>query len=126
MSDYISKSALIEQIKLYENELQEDRELGVDSDDEMMLFAIANQETAIYRIKRCIQHELPTLDKTEIIRKTAERIINRLEYQEKQYESRAEKFAEALNSWEESRNRGKAYSYGYAIEIVKEECGINE
>ena len=106
MSDYISKSALL---KLFVN-LQDEHETN----------AISYQ--ALYEV---ILNQ-PTLDEKEIIRKTAERIINRLEYKEKQYESRAEKFAEALNSWEESRNRGKSYSYGYAIEIVKEECGINE
>ena len=100
MSDYISKSSLVEQIKLYEKELSEDRELGVDSDDEMMLFAIANQETAIYRIKRCIQHELPTLDEKEIIRKAFERVVERLENIEP-------------TPWE-------------IVKIVKEECGINE
>ena len=70
--------------------------------------------------------ELPTLDEKEIIRKTVERIVEKLEQQEKQYNERAKKFAEALHSWEERRNYGKACSYAHAIEIVKEECGISE
>lgn len=68
----------------------------------------------------------PTLDEKEIIRKTVERIVEKLEQQEKQYNERAKKFAEALHSWEERRNYGKACSYAHAIEIVKEECGISE
>lgn len=103
MSDYISKSALIEDIK---------RRPYIDKALEEIFFTIIDKQ--------------PAVDEKEIIRKTVERIVERLEYQEKQYESRAEKFAEALNSCEESRNRGKSHSYGYAIEIVKEECGINE
>lgn len=78
MSDYISKSEFIEQINRYEKELSEDRKLAVCTDDEIMLFAISNQETAIYRIKRCIQHELTTVDEKDIIHKTVERIVNRL------------------------------------------------
>ena len=102
MSDYISKSEVIEML------------IDIDWNDGTLTEAISKLA------------DIPTLDEKEIIRNTAERIIDRLEYQEKQYKARAEKFAEALNSWEESRNRGKAYSYSYAIEIVKEECGIND
>ena len=119
MSDYISKSALIEQIKLYENELSEDRELGVDSDDEMMLFAIANQETAIYRIKRCIQHEQPTLDETEIIRKVFEKVVERLE------EMRDEFDDEWLRTLSASAYQGRE-TIDMVKQVLKEECGINE
>ena len=126
MSDYISNEALLEELNCYEKELYKDKRDAIDTEDEMMLFAIQNQETAISRITRSIMHSLPTLDEKEIIRKTVERIVERLEQQEKQYNERAKKFAEALHSWEERRNYGKACSYAHAIEIVKEECGINE
>ncbi len=110
MSDYISKSKAVESLKKYK--------FGAICNDEEREYT---KETVLLLV-----NGQPTLDEKEIIRKTAERIIDRLEYKEKQYESRAKKFEEALNTWEESRNRGKACSYGYAIEIVKEECGINE
>ena len=118
MSDYISKSALIEQLKLYENELYQDKKDAVWSEDEMMEFAIMNQETAIYRIKRCIEHELPTVNEKEIISKPMERIIERLE---KEKHSTLPTFDEDGycndDSWE-------VVDLDIAIEIVKEVGGI--
>lgn len=59
MSDLISRSALIEELKRYEEELKNDREIAIETDDEQMLFAIMNQETAICRIRRNVLY-LPT------------------------------------------------------------------
>lgn len=78
MSDYISKSALMEILRCYEIELREDRKEAIETDDEMMLFAIANQETAISRIKRSVMYKLQAVDEKEILRKPMERIVERL------------------------------------------------
>lgn len=55
-NDLISRKAVIEEIELYEKELKEDREIAIESEDEQMLFAIANQNTALYRIKKEVFH----------------------------------------------------------------------
>ena len=58
-------------------------------------------------------------------RKPLERIVERLEQQAKQYNRRANELVE--KSTEAGiHNKGKACSYEHAIEIVKEECGMNE
>ena len=59
MSDYISKSALLD---FLEEELKQDRP----------------DDFKIYNTKRYIE-DMPTVDEKEIIRKTVERIISRLE-----------------------------------------------
>ena len=52
MGRLIDADALIEELNRYEKELRNDREVAIETDDEQMLFAIMNQETAIYRIRR--------------------------------------------------------------------------
>ena len=59
MSDLISRSELLEELNNYENELRKDKVEAIETDDEYMLFAINNQETAICRIKRNIVN-MPT------------------------------------------------------------------
>ena len=62
---------------------------------------------------RCIE-ELPTLDEKEIIRKAFERVVERLEMKQP-------------TSWEHDAYwNGVKETLEEAIEIVKEECGINE
>lgn len=56
MSRLIDADVLLDDLKLYEKELRNDREIAVESDDEQMLFAIMNQETAIYRIRQNVLH----------------------------------------------------------------------
>ena len=57
--------------------------------------------------------ELPTLDETEIIRKAFERVVERLE--------------EKAESIYKDKSKGSQFVFlDEAIEIVKEECGINE
>ena len=58
-------------------------------------------------------------------RKPMERIVERLEQQAKQYNRRANELVE--KSTEAGiHNKGKACSYEHAIEIVKEEGGMND
>lgn len=59
MSDLISRSELLEELTKYEEELKNDRHEAIETDDENMLFAIMNQNTAIGRIKRCVMN-MPT------------------------------------------------------------------
>lgn len=59
MSDLISRSEFLEELEKYEKELCKDRIEAIETDDENMLFAIANQLTAICRIKRNIMN-MPT------------------------------------------------------------------
>lgn len=117
MSDYISKSALIEELNRYEKELYKDKRDAIDSDDEMMLFAIQNQETAISRITRSVMHSIPTLDEKEIIRKPMERIVERVEEARQKYQrlvkEQGEKEDEAMN-----------IIFKGVMNIVKEEGGI--
>lgn len=55
-NDLISRKAVFEEIELHEKELKEYREIAIESEDEQMLFAIANQNTALYRIKKEVFH----------------------------------------------------------------------
>ena len=59
MSDLISRSELLEELTKYEEELKNDRHEAIETDDENMLFAIMNQNTAIGRIKRFVMN-MPT------------------------------------------------------------------
>ena len=52
MGRMIDADDLIEELNRYEKELRNDREVAIETDDEQMLFAIMNQETAICRIRR--------------------------------------------------------------------------
>ena len=71
----------------------------------------------INTIKRLL-NDIDTLDEKEIIRKPFERVVERLE------QSKDAKCF--LASIPEQRLRGSDDAYDDAIEIVIEECGINE
>lgn len=94
MSDYISKSELVDSI--------------------MKNVLITTEEGFELRgeIVDLIKNQ-PTLDEKEIIRKAFERVVERLE------ESRQKANAKLYEYHE-----GKAYAFKEAIEIVKEEGGI--
>lgn len=93
MSDYISKSKLIETFTKYKfGAIGNDEER--DYTKEMVLVLVNGQ---------------PTIDETEIIRKAFERVVERLE-------------ENAIGGVMSPR----FIPIEKAIEIVKEECGINE
>jgi hypothetical protein len=112
MSDYISKSALIEEMKKGQ-EVIKDRLYDISVSG-----IYATIEAVIEEINR-----QPTLDETEIISKAFERVVERLE------ETKTRYFLSIANTGSEImdfayENVGDALDK--AIEIVKEECGINE
>ncbi len=107
MSDYIRKSALIDSIV---------QNVVITTEEELDLRG---------EIVDLIKNQ-PTVDEKEIIRKTVERIISRLEQQEEQYKARSKKCEELKYPQGADKHYGKACSYNHAIEIVKEECEINE
>lgn len=77
MSDLISRSALIDELDNYEKELREDREIAIETDDEQMLFAIMNQETAICRIIRNVMNAPTAYD--------VDKVLERLEDHKQKY-----------------------------------------
>lgn len=95
MSDYISKSTLVDSI--------------------MKNVLITTEEGFELRgeIVDLIK-ELPTLDEKEIIRKCGEQIVDKL------------KNLYALNPYPNPFSNGRDYANIRAINLVKEECGINE
>ena len=102
MSDYISKSALLDIV----GGMPLNWEYGKAVSD---IYGIIKEE--------------PTLDETEIIRKAFERVLERLE------EEKRIAFLTLANTGNTMKdivyNEVMAY-LNTAIEIVKEECGINE
>jgi hypothetical protein len=105
MSDYISKSALIEEL-----EKVHPRVNGVD---------------VFWMTIRGIE-EQPTLDEKEIIRKTFERVVDRLEEYRKNHKA-LEDYELFNGTYCEIKQQEMAVkSFEKAIVIVKEECGINE
>ena len=109
MSDYISKSKLIEEIKKQKD----------DNDMHCRLCMDAMIEIA---------DELPTVDEKGIIRKTVERIVERLEYELKW--TRAEQTIECerhngYGSPLQSKNSGRIEALKKAIKICKEEGGTS-
>ena len=106
MSDYIRKSALIEALE---------KSMKENNHKSMIGYAEHIQE---HRYLIHLVEKQPTLDEKEIIRKPFERVVERLE------ESKDAKCF--LASIPEQRLRGSDDAYDDAIEIVKEECGINE
>lgn len=127
MSDYISKSALLEELDCYEKELYKDKREAIDTEDEMVLFAILNQETVISRITKSVMYSIPTVDEKEIIRKTVERIVERLEGELKWTMAEQTIECERHNGYGsplQSKNSGKIEALKKSIEIVKEEGGI--
>jgi hypothetical protein len=103
VSDYIIKSALKKYLRDYKWEFA----LGSD-------FSKAIEMVDVQ----------PTLDETEIIRKAFERVVERLKQQEEQYKARSQKCKELNYPQGADKHYGKACSYNHAIEIVKEEGGI--
>lgn len=97
MSDYISKSALIEDLK---NDFCADcTECGGHCRHDDLFETVEKQLT---------------ISETEIIRKPFERVVERLEERVQWYEVYGD-------------CEGNSYrAYDHAIEIVKEECGISE
>ena len=109
MSDYISKQSVIDivnkEIERVTNSYEHNTQLRI-------LFAIK---------------ELPILDKKEIIRKTVERIVERLEECEERYDDVAlSEMNENGHTLDFEYAKGKKYGVEEAIKIAKEECGISE
>ena len=102
MSDYISKSEAIH--KVTEVELQD----GTFAEVKMGIGG------------------LPTLDEKEIIRKTVERIVERLEEYWKSHKA-LEDYEMFNGTYIEMKQQELvAKAYEKAIKIAKEECGISE
>ena len=70
-----------------------------------------------------IEH-LPTLDEKEIIRKAFERVLERLEEKQTEYEKISEQ--KYFDMPQACYYKGYEEGYKGAIKIIKEECGINE
>ena len=100
MSDYISKSAFIEDIKT------EIVNIAMDG-----LKGTPRPREELYQLIERIENQ-PTVDEKEIIRKTVERIVERLE--EMKVNALEDNFGELIDCIPEH----------IAIEIVKEEGGI--
>ena len=64
-------------MKVYEEELKNDREVAIETDDEQMLFAIANQDTAICRIRRNVLHMPTAYDVEKVVAELEEMKIKR-------------------------------------------------
>ena len=110
MSDYISKSALEKYLRDYKWEFA----LGSD-------FSKAIEMVDVQ----------PTLDEKEIIRKAFERVVERLENEKERndisctyWDKHDCKDSIQYNEYDMSRKKSECFEE--AIEIVKEECGINE
>lgn len=103
MSDYISKSALIDSI--LQNVVITTEE-GLDLRGEIVDL-IKNQ---------------PTLDETEIIRKSFERVLERLEEKQTEYEKISEQ--KYFDMPQACYYKGYEEGYKGAIKICKEEGGI--
>ena len=104
MSDYISKSAIFEVMSDVFNSYGNN---ALNFDEE--------ETKAIKRFCAMLQSqiaELPTLDETEIIRKPFERVVKR--------------FEELKNDCDCYGHLKKKGLVDWTIEIVKEECGIND
>lgn len=111
--DYISKSALIENIKAeiqcVEKEKQSYFKQGNFHNGNILIEKIQ----AMKLVLKIVANE-QTLDEKEIIRKPFERVVERLEEKVQWYEVYGD-------------CEGNSYrAYDHAIEIVKEECGISE
>lgn len=96
MSDYISKSKLIEELK---NTTYVFKHFG------------RRESVGLGEVVSTIEHQ-PTLDEKEIIRKPFERVVERLE--------------ELKNDCDCYGHLKKKGLVDWTIEIVKEECGISE
>lgn len=113
MSDYISKSALLKH--LWDWRLQE------------CPVGVCDEETETYKtICECIKavEEQPTIDEKEIIRKTVERIIEKFKHEEQEYNELRKFHKENGTKSMECLYIGKIGAFKDAIEICKEEGGI--
>lgn len=107
MSDYISKSALLEQ---FFKDTPHCQYVGVKYVDDLI-------------------KEFPTLDEKEIIRKAFERVVAKLESELKWTRVEQSIECERTNGYGsplQSKNSGKIEALKKTIEILEEECGINE
>ena len=109
MSDYISKSAFIEDIK------SEIVNIAMNG-----LKGTPRSREELYQLIERIE-EQPTVDEKEIIRKPLERIVERLE--EKLSNTNFEKATQECN---ESYVDGLSMGYADVIGIIKEEGGTSE
>lgn len=101
MSDYISKSALVE---VLEKSMKDNNHITIEGS------TVHAQE---HRHIIHLVEKQPTISETEIIRKAFERVLERLE-------------EDIVITWEHDYLGGKKDAFMEAIEIVKEECGISE
>lgn len=108
MSDYISKSKAVESLKKYK------------------FGAISNDEEREYtkEIVLVIVNGLPTVDETEIIRKTVERIVERLEEEETRKRENAQTELDEFCLEMFHHLESEADGIEKAIEIVKEVGGV--
>lgn len=102
MSDYISKSKLIEELK---NTTYVFKHFG------------RRESVGLGEVVSTIEHQ-PTLDEKEIIRKAFERVVERLE------NCVELTFDKSVRGDLNAGQRNLAYHK--ALKILKEECGINE
>lgn len=107
MSDYISKSALIKAI-----------------DEQVKGWGKQGIVPSLFSAIAIVQNQ-PTLDEKEIIRKAFERVVERLEAQAGEFIDLSHREL-SNNSITAKKYLNKGFGVARAIEIVKEECGINE
>lgn len=101
MSDYISKQEAIDRLS-----------------------EVLSSEGEFEKAKQVII-EAPTLDEKEIIRKAFERVLQRLHAQAGEFIDLSHRELNN-NSIPAIKYLNKGFGVAKAIEIVKEECGINE
>ena len=107
MSDYISKSAVIEALEKVKSEIQTPADTVWNN-----------------AVKVCIDNviEAPTLSETEIIRKYGEQILNEFYGKHAEYRRLSEQANMELP--QECYYNGHTKGFEEAIKIVREECGI--
>lgn len=118
MSDYTSKSALIEALK------QEIRLITPIEENHDMFYHDSGYNCAMV-VARLLAEKLPTLSETEIIRKAFERVVERLEHQAGEFIDLSHRELCSI-SIHAIKYLNKGLGVARAIEIVKEECGISE
>ena len=112
MSDYIRKSALIEALE---------KSMKENNHKSMIGYAEHIQE---HRYLIHLVEKQPTLDEKEIIRKAFERVVERLE---ESYTQWSDVYSSDCDRGFNNRSAmGMIAGVLEAIEIIKEECGINE
>ena len=112
-SDYISKSALIKAVHKIRVQDGISEEVGYN-----------RPLTDIANVYECINNQ-PTLDEKEIIRKAFERVVERLDKQAGEFIDLSHREL-SNNSIHAIKYLNKGFGVAKAIEIIKEECGINE